>query len=63
MTVSDDGSGRGEGAVSGGLGIGNMKTRARLISARFDIGGNGKDAGTRITVTLPEGAFDRREGI
>ena len=63
VTVSDDGSGGGGGAASGGLGIGNMKTRARLISARFDIGGNGAGAGTRITVTLPENAFDRREDV
>ena len=63
VTVSDDGSGGGEGGASGGLGIGNMKTRARLISARFDIGGNGAGAGTRITVTLPESAFDRREDV
>ncbi len=53
VTVSDDGCGYVETGHHGGLGIGNMKTRARLISARFLLGANTKGAGTRITLTLP----------
>ena len=45
VTVSDDGNGGGDGAASGGLGIGNMKKRARLVSARFGNGGNRKRGG------------------
>ncbi len=63
VTVSDDGNGCGENAASGGLGIGNMKTRARLISAHFDISANEAGAGTCITVTLQQGAFDPREYV
>jgi signal transduction histidine kinase len=61
VTVSDDGNGGGDSGAPGGLGMGNMKTRARLISARFDRGGNRDGAGTCITVTLPAGAFNFRE--
>ncbi|WP_313475687.1 GAF domain-containing sensor histidine kinase [Agrobacterium pusense] len=61
VTVSDDGNGGGDSGAPGGLGMGNMNTRARLISARFDRGGNRDGAGTCITVTLPAGAFNFRE--
>ncbi|QKJ93546.1 GAF domain-containing sensor histidine kinase [Agrobacterium pusense] len=61
VTVSDDGNGGGDSGAPGGLGMDNMKTRARLISARFDRGGNRDGAGTCITVTLPAGAFNFRE--
>ncbi|WP_312619341.1 GAF domain-containing sensor histidine kinase, partial [Agrobacterium pusense] len=35
VTVSDDGNGGGDSGAPGGLGMGNMTTRARLLSARF----------------------------
>lgn len=70
LSVEDDGTGwrrRGsdagreglrEGAhegARGGTGIGNMRTRARLISARFAIGPGAGGRGTRVTLTLPLG--------
>jgi len=62
ISITDDGRGpvaersgraRGPGGRGGGRGIGNMRTRARLISARFAIGPGPDGRGTRVAVTLP----------
>lgn len=55
VVVEDDGQGfarpRGRGRV--GIGLDNMKTRARLISARLLIGTGAGGRGTRVAVSLP----------
>ncbi|ASY59345.1 hypothetical protein SS05631_b52530 (plasmid) [Sinorhizobium sp. CCBAU 05631] len=55
IEISDDGRGlaRARGRIGGG--IDNMKTRARLISAKFAIGLGDKNRGTTVTVLLPRG--------
>lgn len=52
IEVKDDGSGIGAPENRAGHGIDNMKTRARLISARFEIT-SAKDRGTLVRLTLP----------
>ena len=65
IEIMDDGIGMPLGEHHTGRGVDNMKTRARLISANFEIG-RGMQAGTRIRVTLPyekelvDGRSDRR---
>ncbi len=56
IVVRDDGSGCGKHAAVHGHGIGNMKTRARLISARFEMGHNRQGPGTFVSITLPDSA-------
>jgi signal transduction histidine kinase len=56
IIVRDDGSGCGKHAAVHGHGIGNMKTRARLISARFEMGHNRQGTGTFVSITLPDNA-------
>ncbi|MQV96611.1 sensor histidine kinase [Sinorhizobium medicae] len=53
LEITDDGRGlaRSRGRVGGG--IDNMKTRARLISAKFVIGPGRNNRGTTVTVSLP----------
>lgn len=57
IEIRDDGCGIARGRSGAGHGIENMKTRARLISARFETGCNGtlagQSAGTCVRVTLP----------
>jgi signal transduction histidine kinase len=58
IEVEDDGRGIGAGNDGwSGHGIDNMKTRARLISARFEIGQRpfraASGRGTRVRVVLP----------
>jgi signal transduction histidine kinase len=53
IDVQDDGTGIPAAARRTGSGIDNMRTRARLISARFEIARNKEGAGTTIHVTLP----------
>jgi len=57
IEVIDDGEGMktfsGKTGHGAGHGIENMKTRARLISARFEIGRNTEVRGTLVRVTLP----------
>lgn len=55
IEVIDDGQGVDEGSGQRGRGIENMKTRARLISARFEIGRNREGRGTVVRVLLPAG--------
>ena len=53
ISISDDGSGEipAPGTSSGGLD--NMRIRAALVSARVEIVGDGKENGTRVTISLP----------
>ncbi len=53
ITIRDDGVGIPCDQGRRGAGIGNMRTRARLISARFDIARNGDGLGTAVEVSLP----------
>lgn len=55
IEVIDDGSGLMSSRNPGGHGIDNMKTRARLIAARFEIGQNDSGPGTFVKVQLPLG--------
>lgn len=56
VEVEDDGRGLADIRETAGHGIDNMKTRARLIAARFEIGRNpasrGDGGGTRMRLTL-----------
>ncbi|OAP40125.1 ATPase [Sinorhizobium glycinis] len=55
IEISDDGRGfpKARGRIGGG--IDSMKTRARLISAKFAIGPRRDNRGTMVTVLLPLG--------
>lgn len=53
IAVRDDGTGISPDQKRQGAGISNMRTRARLISARFEVIRNKDDAGTSIEVSLP----------
>lgn len=55
IAIRDDGIGLSCDQNPRGAGIGNMRTRARLISARFDISRNGNGLGTAVEVSLPIG--------
>ncbi|NLS00650.1 sensor histidine kinase [Rhizobium sp. P38BS-XIX] len=53
IDVSDDGLGLGNARRPSGGGIENMRTRARLISARFAIKAATASGGTLVSVSLP----------
>ncbi|WP_117194797.1 GAF domain-containing sensor histidine kinase [Rhizobium terrae] len=53
IEVTDDGGGIRNPRDKAGHGIDNMKTRARLISAKFELGSNADARGTSVKVTLP----------
>jgi signal transduction histidine kinase len=57
IAIRDDGTGIAPDEKRQGAGIGNMRTRARLISARFEVVRNrdadGTMAGTSVEVSLP----------
>lgn len=53
LVVGDDGRGIAKLRTRIGSGIDNMKTRARLISARCVIASDTSGAGTLVTITLP----------
>ena len=53
ITVRDDGTGIAPDQKRQGAGIDNMRTRARLISARFEVARNKDDGGTAVEVSLP----------
>ena len=57
IDVIDDGLGLGNAHRSSGDGIENMKTRARLISARFAIKAAAVSGGTLVSVSLPAKAL------
>ena len=59
LTIKDDGIGfaRGRTGTGTGTGIDNMRTRARLISARFVQTTGTSGQGTRIGLTLPVSAL------
>jgi signal transduction histidine kinase len=53
IEIRDDGTGISPDQKRQGAGIGNMRTRARLISARFEVARNKDGAGTSVDVSLP----------
>lgn len=53
VSVSDDGRGLAQAHRLGGTGIDNMRTRARLIGARFSLGSGREGKGTVMRVALP----------
>lgn len=53
IAVRDDGTGISTDQKRQGAGIGNMRTRARLISARFEVARNKDSGGTSVEVCLP----------
>ena len=53
ITDNGRGIGRKRPRTSGGSGIDNMRTRARLIAARFSVAAGAEGIGTRIQITLP----------
>ena len=53
IEIADDGSGHARTRKRIGGGIDNMRTRARLISARFTIGSGPNNRGTVVRVVLP----------
>jgi signal transduction histidine kinase len=61
IEIADDGTGlaRTRGRIGGG--IDNMRTRARLISARFAIGPGPNNRGTVVRVVLPLTPHDQAE--
>jgi signal transduction histidine kinase len=61
IEIRDDGIGLAAAAKRSGGGLDNMRTRARLISARFEIGKNREGRGTAIQVTLPVNASGREK--
>ncbi|MDB5524108.1 MAG: two-component sensor histidine kinase protein [Rhizobium sp.] len=61
IEVRDNGIGLSTPAKRIGGGINNMRTRARLISARFEISKNREGSGTAIRVTLPANAAGREK--
>ncbi|WP_275786033.1 GAF domain-containing sensor histidine kinase [Pararhizobium gei] len=61
VEVYDDGVGIAKQRRRNGGGIDNMKTRARLISARFSIGAGRNNLGTAIGVHLPVAAQTSRQ--
>jgi signal transduction histidine kinase len=61
IEIRDDGIGLAAAAKRAGGGLDNMRTRARLISARFEIGKNREGRGTGIQVTLPVNASGREK--
>ncbi|MCC5972789.1 MAG: sensor histidine kinase [Rubellimicrobium sp.] len=54
LLVSDDGRGLQAGPSSGGSGLENMRTRARLIGAQLRIGPGPGGHGTTVEVLLPD---------
>ena len=53
VEVRDDGIGITPAAKRSGTGIDNMRTRARLISARFEVSRGAVGSGTAVLVSLP----------
>jgi len=53
ITICDDGTGLAKPLSRTGSGIDNMKTRARLISARFSLTSGPEGRGTRVGISLP----------
>lgn len=53
IAVTDNGTGIAKRRLRSGSGINNMRTRARLIAARFTLGAGEGGTGTRVTIALP----------
>ncbi|MFN7026191.1 MAG: sensor histidine kinase, partial [Pseudorhizobium sp.] len=60
VTVTDNGVGIGSPREQAGHGIDNMRTRSRLIGARFEIGGSAA-GGTCVKLMLPHNASRHQE--
>jgi signal transduction histidine kinase len=59
LSVTDDGKGLDGTRRRGGAGIDNMRTRARLVGARFTLGTREDGSGTVVRVALaPAGAVE-----
>ena len=58
LTVTDDGRGLGGAHRRGGAGIDNMRTRARLVGARFSLVAGHDGTGTVVQVALSLSAAD-----
>ena len=52
ISISDDGCGLPRPKAKAGSGIENMRTRARLISARFALGSGPEGRGTKVSLSL-----------
>jgi signal transduction histidine kinase len=52
LSVTDNGKGLGGARRHGGAGIANMRTRARLVGARFGLGAGPDGTGTVVEVGL-----------
>jgi signal transduction histidine kinase len=53
LCIADDGDGIGPAPRRGGAGIDNMRTRARLIGARFSLGPGSNGSGTEVRWRFP----------
>jgi signal transduction histidine kinase len=62
IVVEDDGVGLPNLVQRRGSGIDNMKTRARLISARLQMSSGADGRGARVAISLPGIATDVQEG-
>lgn len=61
ITVCDNGKGLSKRRGRPGSGIDNMKTRARLISARFSMGAGPEGQGTQVSILVPRPATTETE--
>jgi signal transduction histidine kinase len=57
LTITDNGKGIPKRRTRLGRGIDNMKTRAKLISARFGIHARPEGSGTQIVISMPKAAI------
>lgn len=53
LDVSDDGKGIDARALHNSSGISHMRTRAALLSAKFEMGSAGGHLGTRVSLSMP----------
>jgi signal transduction histidine kinase len=63
IVVEDDGVGLPRPLIKTGSGIDNMKTRARLISARLSITAGTGGRGARVAITMPALALPRERQV
>jgi signal transduction histidine kinase len=63
LSVSDDGKGREPASRRTGAGIGNMRTRARLVGGRFSLGAGQRGAGTAVRVVLAVSEGEDAAGV
>ena len=63
LTVTDDGKGRETAPRRNGTGIDNMRTRARLVGARFGLGTGPNGVGTVVRVALAASDAEEAAGV